>query len=194
MHAKKCGRLEVIAGPMFSGKTTELIRLLEREEYAGKTTVMFKPEVDNRYHERNVVTHKGASHEALVVSSGGRGLGQIEKLGKGFEVVGIDEAQFFRNGKELIRIADSLADMGKTVIVSLLNRSHLGEPFGDAPEMIARADYVRMLTAVCRKCGNDATFTQRVDQNGREIFGKLVEVEGKDSYEPRCRDCFVKPR
>ena len=108
-------------------------------------------------------------------------------------VVAIDEAQLFKEGKELIRLADSLADSGKTVIVSLLNRSHLGEPFGDAPEMMTRADYVITLTAVCRQCGGEAAFTQRIDSEGKPVFGELIEIGGKENHEPRCRSCFVRP-
>jgi len=193
MRTKQTGRLEVITGPMFSGKSTELIRLLEREEYAGRKTVIFKPEIDNRYRKKHVVTHKGVSHEAVVVEAGRKGLERMERIAREFDAIGIDEAQFFKDGKALIRLADSLADEGKTVIVALLNRSHLGEPFGSAPEIIARADYAHMLTAVCSRCGSEATFTQRIDSNGKEVFGKLIEVGGKESYEPRCRRCFVKP-
>lgn len=193
MQKEKNGKLVVITGPMFSGKTSELIRLLEREKFAGRKTVMFKPDIDKRYHESNVVTHKGASHEAMPVSPGASGAEQIEGQGADFDAIGIDEAQFFEDGKALVRAADSLADRGKTVYVSLLNRSHLGEPFGGAPEMLARADYVYSLTAICRKCGEEATFTQRIG-DGKEVFGELIQVGGKDSYEPRCRKCFVRPQ
>ena len=194
MRTTKNGRLVVVTGPMFSGKTSELIRLLERERFAGRKAVMFKPDIDNRYHERNVVTHKGDSHEAMPVSAGAEGAEQIGRLGKEFDAIGIDEAQFFEDGKALIRVADSLADMGKTIYLSLLNRSHTGEPFRDAPEMMARADYVYSLTAICRQCGKEATFTQRISESGKETFGELIQVGGKNSYEPRCRNCFVRPQ
>ncbi|MDE1873630.1 MAG: thymidine kinase [Candidatus Micrarchaeota archaeon] len=193
MQAKKNGKLVVITGPMFSGKTSELIRLLERESIAGRKTIMFKPEVDKRYDESSVVTHKGASSEATAVDGGPTGTARVKEVGSGFDAVGIDEAQFFEDMGGLIRAADSLAGMGKTVYVSLLNRSHTGEPFGDAPELLARADYVYSLTAICRRCGNEATFTQRLGDDGKETFGELVKLGGRESYEPRCRGCFIRP-
>lgn len=188
----RSGRIIAITGPMFSGKTSRLIEFLEREELAGRSVVLFKPEIDNRYGEDSVSTHKGMKLPARRVNISMEGIKQIEDSGKGFEAIGIDEAEFWSDGAALAKVLDRLADSGKTVYVSLLNRSHRGEPFGNASEILARTDTVHSLTAICVRCGGEATFTQRV-RNGKEVFGELIQIGGKDSYEPRCRNCFVRP-
>jgi thymidine kinase len=186
------GKLTVITGPMFSGKTSRLIELLEREMLAGRNTLLFKPEIDKRYDTTYVTTHKGIRLPAIVVSVDNDGVKKIKTLSEGVDVIGIDEAQFWDHDSILPEVVDSIASMKKIVYIAALNKNHLGIPFKTSQEIIARADQVYSLTAVCAKCGEDATFTQRV-MNGREVFGEAIKIGGMESYEPRCRNCFVFP-
>jgi thymidine kinase len=193
MEGLRKGKLVVISGPMFSGKTSRLIELLEREMIAGRKIELFKPEIDKRYSQAEVVTHKGAKLPAKVLPLSEEGVSKILEFGKAVDAVGIDEAQFWPLESKLPEILDQIAFSGKIVYVSVLNRDHAGLPFGIAMELMARADYVQSLNAVCARCGSDdAYFTQRVIA-GKEVFGERVKVGGKELYEPRCRRCFVKP-
>ena len=186
------GQLVVIDGPMFSGKTSRLLELLERELIAGRKIALFKPQIDSRYSASEVVTHKGLKLPAKVVPITRAGVRLIAESGSRVDVVGVDEAQFWPPKVELPKQLERMAYEGKRVYVSVLNRDHQGEPFGNAMELLARADVIHSLSAVCVKCGNEAYFTQRTSE-GREIFGKQVVVGGKELYEPRCRQCYVKP-
>ena len=186
------GRLVLITGPMFSGKTSRLIELLEREILAGRNTLLFKPERDKRYDTTFVTTHKGMRLPAIVLNTDNDGVKKMYELSKNVDVIGIDEAQFWDHDSILPEVADRIASEDKIVYVAALNKNHTGTPFKTSMEIIARADQVYSLTAVCAKCGEDATFTQRV-MNGKEVFGEQIKVGGIESYEPRCRKCFVYP-
>jgi thymidine kinase len=186
--------LEVIMGPMFSGKTSELIRLVEREVYAKKKGAIFKIAFDNRYSATQVVTHNGLRYDAYTVASSAEGLKKIDELAmtQGLDAIGVDEVNFFP--EDLVDMLDRLADE-KKVIACGLNLDFKAEPFPTTMELAARADRVRYLSAVCVVCGQEATRTQRL------IAGKpaprdspVIAVGGKEMYEPRCRNCFVPPR
>jgi|SRR5579875_67567 thymidine kinase len=192
MNSLRKGKLVLIMGPMFSGKTSRLIEFLEREMIAGRRISLYKPKVDSRYSETEVVTHKGIRLPATVLDTSENGVQKLRAEVTVSDAVGVDEAQFWPTDTNLPRILEEIAFLGKTVYVSVLNRDHRGEPFGSAMELLARADDVESLTAVCARCGDDAYFTQRV-LGGREVFGEQVQVGGKELYEPRCRNCFVRP-
>ncbi|MEM0139721.1 MAG: thymidine kinase [Ferroplasma sp.] len=186
------GKLTVITGPMFSGKTSRLIQLLEREMLAGRNTLLFKPEIDKRYDVSYATTHKGIRLPAIVIDIDNEGVDKIYELARNVDVIGVDEAQFWDHDSKLPDIVDMLASENKIVYIAALNRNHLGIPFKTSMKIIALADQVQSLTAVCAKCGEDATFTQRI-LDGHEVFGEQIKVGGKESYEPRCRKCFVYP-
>ncbi len=186
--------LEVIIGPMFSGKTSELIRLVEREVYAKRKGAIFKIAFDKRYSARQVVTHNGLKYEAYTVASSEEGLRKIEELAgsNGLDAVGVDEVNFFPEA--IVGLLDKLA-YSRKVIACGLNLNFRAEPFRSTMELAARADRVRYLSAVCVVCGQEATRTQRL------IGGKpaprdspLIVVGGKELYEPRCRNCYVPPK
>jgi thymidine kinase len=187
------GQLVVIAGPMFSGKTSRLLELLERELIAGRRIELFKPQIDSRYSASEVVTHKGLKLPARVVPITKEGVSSIVSTSRRVDVVGVDEAQFWPPEVELPRVLERISYTGRRVYASVLNRDHTGEPFGNAMELLARADVIHSLSAVCVKCGGEAYFTQRTSE-GKEIFGAQVVVGGKELYEPRCRKCYVRPK
>ncbi len=185
--------LEVIIGPMFSGKTSELIRLVEREVYAKKKGAIFKIAFDKRYSARQVVTHNGLRYNAYTVSSSDEGVKKIEEVAEanGLDAIGVDEVNFFP--KVVVDVLDRLADK-RRVIACGLNLNFRAEPFPTTMELAARADRVRYLSAVCVVCGQEATRTQRL------IAGKpaprdspTIVVGGKEMYEPRCRKCYAPP-
>jgi thymidine kinase len=186
------GKLITITGPMFSGKTSRLIELLEREILAGRNTLLFKPEIDKRYDTTYVTTHKGTRLPAIVLNVNNEGVRKIYDLSKNVDAIGIDEAQFWNHDSILPETVDKIASENKIVYIATLNKNHLGEPFKTSMEIIARSDQVYSLTAVCARCGEDATFTQRI-MNGKEVFGEQIKIGGMESYEPRCRKCFVYP-
>lgn len=178
------GRLEVICGPMFSGKTGELIRRLRREQIARKSTLLLKPEIDTRY-GKAVSTHDGVSMEAVNFN----GL-SITHPGEDFDVIGIDEVQFFPNTIEsdILWLVEGLH---KTVIVSGLDMTYRREPFSVVPNLMALADSVTKLYAVCHLCGKPATLTQRlINSQPAPFSGDTIQVGGLESYEARCRGCF----
>jgi len=187
------GRFIVITGPMFSGKTSRLIEFLEREQFAGRKIILFKPKIDRRYSRLNVSTHKGITLPATVVPVDKRSLLDMKKLADSANVIGVDELQFWNNDSGVVEMLESMADNGKKVYVATLNRDHMGKPFENTVKALSVADEIHFLTAVCVKCGADATFSQRIIQ-GKESFGKRIMVGGKESYEPRCRRCFVWPK
>jgi thymidine kinase len=176
------GRIEVITGPMFSGKSTELLRRLDLAQIARKRTAAFKHAADVRYSEDTIATHADRRGWALAVSSA---LEIRESwLAKGAAVVGIDEAQFF--DEEIVPVAEHLAARGKRVIVAGLNQDSFGAPFGPMPALLARADEVFLARAVCMLCGEDATKTFR--KPGKALAQVLVGTE--EEYEARCRACW----
>jgi len=186
--------LEVIIGPMFSGKTTELIRLVEREVYAKRKAAIFKPSFDTRYSAKQVASHNGLRYKAYSVEATMPGVNKISKLAdsEDLDVIGVDEVNFFPDA--IVGVLDSLASE-KKVIACGLNLNFKAQPFTSTMELSARADRVRYLSAVCVKCGAEATRTQRL------IGGKpapkdspIIVVGGKEMYEPRCRDCYEAPR
>lgn len=178
-------RLECICGPMFSGKTEELIRRLVREQIAGRNVVVFKPRIDDRYDKGGyIVSHGGGKMEAVLVDSPY----EIERFIEHADVVGIDEVQFFP--EEIISVINSLVSGGRKVIVSGLDTTYRREPFGSMPYLLAVAEGVTKLTAVCHSCGEDAYFTQRlVDGKPASYDQPTIVVGALDSYEARCRKC-----
>ncbi len=177
---KRKGWIEVICGSMFSGKTEELIRRLKRAKIAKQRVEIFKPEVDIRYDEMAVVSHDSNQiHSTPVPSSS-----NIPLLVNDEDVVGIDEAQFF--DMELVAVCNQLANQGIRVIVAGLDMDYKGVPFGPIPALLATAEYVTKVHAICVNCGNLANHSHRIADND-----KLVMLGETDSYEPLCRDCFV---
>jgi thymidine kinase len=182
---KDPGWIEVITGPMFAGKSEEVIRRLRRLDYAHKKYLVFKPEIDNRYSEIDVESHLHNKVKCLPVKTSD----QIRSfLKENVEVVAIDEAQFLDIG--LIALCDEMADKGIRVIVAGLDTDFRGEPFPVIAALLAKAEFVTKLTAVCVKCGAPATMTQRI-VNGipASINDPVVKVGASESYEPRCRHC-----
>ena len=175
------GRIEVICGSMFSGKTEELIRRLRRAKFARQSVEIFKPTVDVRYSAVNVVSHDDNSISSTPVDSAQN----ILLLASGVQVVGIDEAQFFDDG--LVDVCNQLANSGVRVIVAGLDMDYTGKPFGPIPKLMAIADDVTKVHAVCVRCGALAQFSHRLAKTD-----KLVLLGETDSYEPLCRSCFLK--
>ncbi len=176
---KKSGCIEVICGSMFSGKTEELIRRLKRAQFANQKIEIFKPAVDSRYSEVDVVSHDLHSIPCTPVKEASL----ILNAAPDTQVVGIDEAQFF--DKSLISVAQQLADSGKRVIIAGLDTDYKGEPFGPIPGLMAVAEDVQKVHAICVKCGNLANHSHRLTKSN-----KLVVLGEKDVYEPLCRQCF----
>ena len=175
------GWIEVICGSMFSGKTEELIRRLKRVKIANLKAEIFKPAFDTRYDAVNIVSHDtNFIHSTPVDSSQ-----NILLLAQGVDVVGIDEAQFFDN--EIANVCERLALQGIRVIVAGLDMDYIGKPFGQMPNLLAVADYITKLHAICVKCGNIANMSYRkIATEGQVLLGE------KDVYEPRCRHCAQK--
>jgi len=176
----KTGWIEVICGPMFSGKSEELIRRLRRARIARKRVQVFKPAIDVRYSENEIVSHADVRMKSEVVSGAGQ---IIDRLDWRAEVVGIDEANFM--GEDLIDIAGRLADSGKQVIVAGLDTDFLGRPFPPIPDLLALAESITKTLAICIRCGNPAKHTQRLVDSG-----DLIVVGAAGMYEARCRRCF----
>lgn len=178
--SQRTGWIEVICGSMFSGKTEELIRRLNRAKIAQQKVEIFKPAIDTRYDEEDVVSHDSKA----VKSSPVENAQQILFYSEYFEVVGIDEAQFF--GEELVSVCNELANQGKRVIVAGLDMDYTGKPFGPMPLLMAAAEYVTKVHAICIRCGNLANYSHR-----KIADGDLVLLGETDSYEPLCRKCFL---
>lgn len=179
-HNRKIGWIEVICGSMFSGKTEELIRRLKRAEYAHQNIKIFKPKVDTRYHEIKVVSHDGREIISQPVDSSIDILQHIE----GAEVIGIDEGQFFDD--HLPNVCNQLANAGIRVIVAGLDMDFKGNPFGPMPNMLAIAEYVTKVHAICMKTGKLANYSHKVTDSD-----DIVELGEKDIYEPLSREAFV---
>ncbi len=173
------GKIEVICGSMFSGKTEELIRRLNRAIIAKKNVEIFKPIIDDRYSENEVVSHNNTKIPSVSVSNSE----SIYLLAHNKDVIGIDEAQFFDN--ELPNVCKKLAADGVRVIIAGLDMDYLGNPFGIFPQLMAIADDILKVHAVCMQCGESANFSKRLVSNNDKIL-----VGEKDMYEPRCRRCF----
>lgn len=181
--ASKAGWIEVICGSMFSGKTEELIRRLKRAQFARQRVEIFKPKIDIRYSEEEVVSHDANSIRSTPVENSGN----ILLLTGEVDVVGIDEAQFF--DANIVAVCQKLADSGIRVIVAGLDMDFLGKPFGPMPQLMAIAEYVTKVHAICVHCGNIAQHSHRLTANDR-----LVMLGEKDTYKPLCRHCFNKAK
>ena len=188
-HQYREGWIEVISGCMFAGKTEELIRRINVLSYAKKNIIVFKPKIDNRYSDSEIVSHSGAKVPCLVVE---KAQDILKKIEADTEVVAIDEVQFF--DKDIVEVCEYLADKGLRVMVAGLDKDFRGESFGVMPELLTRAEFVTKLTAVCAKCGAPATRTQRL-VNGKPagFEDPIVMVGADESYEPRCRHCHQVP-
>lgn len=179
ISGERLGFIEVICGSMFSGKTEELIRRLKRVKIANLQAIIFKPEMDVRFHEKQIISHD----ENSIVSTPVRDSRSILELAREVDVVGIDEAQFFDD--YLPDVCDQLALKGMRVIVAGLDMDYTGKPFGQIPHLLAKADFITKLHAICVRCGNIANYSYRkTDQESQIVLGE------KDVYEPRCRKCF----
>ncbi len=178
-NRNKVGSIEVIVGSMFSGKTEELIRRLKRAEIARQKVEIFKPEIDVRFSKTEVVSHDEKSIRSTPVGNSAN----ILLLTGNVDVIGIDEAQFFDKG--LVEVAIKLADMGIRVIIAGLDMDFKGKPFGPIPELMAVADHIDKVHAICVRCGNIAQFSHRLSENEQ-----VVLLGEKNIYEPLCRGCF----
>ena len=179
------GYIEAVVGPMYSGKSEELIRRLKRAKIAKQEVIVFKPCIDNRYSKEDVVSHSGISIRAIAIN-------HTEEIHKYItdetQVVGIDEVQFFDEG--IVAVALELADKGIRVIAAGLDLDFKAEPFGPGPELLARAEFVDKLQAVCVKCGAPATRTQRlINKEPARYDDPIILVGATESYEARCRKC-----
>ena len=182
-HHKNGGTIEVIAGSMFSGKTEELIRRLKRAQFAKQKVEIFKPVVDTRYSIAEVVSHD----ENSIPSSPVENSANILLLAGNVDVVAIDEAQFFDKG--LVEVCQKLADMGIRVIVAGLDMDFTGKPFGPVPDLMAIANYVSKVHAICVHCGSVAQFSHRLVSNNKQVM-----LGEKEEYEPLCRVCYNKAK
>lgn len=178
--AGNMGWIEVICGPMFSGKSEELIRRLRRAMIARKRVQVFKPQIDDRYSADEIVSHNDQRLGSTVVSSGDE---ILSKLDWRTQVVGVDEANFM--GPVLIDIANQLADSGKRVIIAGLDTDYMGRPFAPIPDLLAMAESITKTLAICMRCGNPAKQTQRLVESA-----DLIVVGAAGMYEARCRACF----
>ncbi len=177
------GRIEVITGPMFSGKSEELIRRLKRARIARQRVACFKPDIDLRYHRTAIASHSAQTHEAVTVPNVARLRQALYQQLQEVEVIGIDEAQFFDDS--IVQLTGELVHLGKRVVLAGLDTTFTGDPFGPIPDLMAVADEVTKLSAVCIVCGAPAIHTQRLGAS-RE----LVVVGAAGLYEARCRSCF----
>jgi thymidine kinase len=177
----KRGSIELISGSMFSGKTEELIRRLRRAQFAGLRVEIFKPSLDKRYSETRVVSHDEKSINSTPVDNPA----SILLLAGDVDVVGIDEAQFF--DESIVDVCNSLADNGIRVLVAGLDMDFMGKPFGPMPALLAIAEYVTKVHAICMRCGNLAQYSHR-----KSSEEQVVLLGEKDIYEPLCRSCYNK--
>jgi thymidine kinase len=179
-NTARLGWIEVICGSMFSGKTEELIRRLKRARIAKLRVEIYKPQLDTRYDITNVVSHDAHSIQSTPVQSAS----QILLMSHDVDVVGIDEAQFFDD--ELAHVCNTLANTGIRVIAAGLDMDYLGKPFGPMPALIATAEYVTKVHAICMNCGDLALYSHRIIRDD-----SLVVLGEKDIYEPLCRKCYL---
>ena len=174
------GWIEAICGPMFAGKSEELIRRIRRASIAHKRVQVFKPSIDTRYSAGEIVTHGDVRMRSEDVSSAGEILARVDGR---TEVIGIDEANFF--GQDLLEVADQLADSGRQVIVAGLDTDFLGRPFPPMPDLLAIAESITKVLAICIRCGAPAKHSQRLVESD-----ELILVGAGEAYEARCRRCF----
>ncbi|MCD6204275.1 MAG: thymidine kinase [Candidatus Marinimicrobia bacterium] len=179
---KPSGWIEVICGSMFSGKTEELIRRLRRAQIAKQKVAIFKPMIDVRYSEDHIVSHNNQKIPSIAVNNAT----DILKHVKDAQVLGIDEAQFFDN--DLVLVCRKLAESGRRVIVAGLDKDYRGFPFEPIPQLLCEAEYITKTLAICMKCGNPASYTQRLTKSSERVL-----LGATDSYEARCRNCFEPP-
>lgn len=184
-HLYNKGWIEVICGGMFAGKSEELIRRVNTLLFAKQKVVIFKPAIDNRYSEDEVATHNGNKIKCYSIANA---KDIYEYVDKETNAVAIDEVQFF--GNEVVDICNDLADKGMRVIVAGLDMDYKGKPFGPMPYLLACAEFVTKLTAVCTKCGAPATRSEKIDLSNTDI----VDVAAQDKYTARCRKCHSKRR
>ena len=177
------GWIEVICGPMFSGKTEELIRRLVRAQYAKQRVAIFKPKTDNRYSDDYIVSHNQRKIKSLQLKDTALILDHINKA----DVFGIDEAQFF--DKSIVKTCRTLANLGKRVVIAGLEKDYLAESFGSMPELLIDAEYITKVNAICMSCGDPANFSHRISSEKKQVV--LGET---DKYEARCRRCFQKEK
>jgi len=180
-NLKHSGWIEVITGSMFSGKTEELIRRVKRAKLANQRVKIFKSSTDTRYSKNEVVSHDATSMDSTIVTMSS----EILKLAGDIEVIGIDEAQFFDN--ELINVCETLANIGRRVIVAGLDMDFKGKPFGPLPQLMAIAENVTKLQAVCMSCGNPALYSHRKSSEEKQVLLGEQQI-----YEPLCRVCYNK--
>ncbi|CAN5469297.1 MAG: thymidine kinase [Pyrinomonadaceae bacterium] len=175
------GWIEVIVGSMFSGKSEELIRRLNRARIARQKVQVFKPMIDARYSQEEIASHSGQKHISIPVTTAAE---LMKKIEPDTQVIGIDEGQFF--DLELIEAVNELANAGKRVIIAGLDQDYTGKPFEPMPQLLSTAEYITKIHAICVKCGATANYTQRTVESEQ-----LVEVGAADKYEARCRKCFI---
>jgi thymidine kinase len=180
-HKENLGWIEVISGSMFSGKTEELIRRLKRAQFAKQKVEIFKPKIDTRYHEENIVSHDKNEIRSTAVATPQ----EILLLAQEVQVVGIDEAQFFSD--EIVDVCNELANRGVRVIVAGLDMDFMGKPFGPMPNLLAIAEYVTKVHAICTRTGNLAHYSYRLTDND-----KLVLLGETQDYEPLSRAAYQK--
>ena len=188
-HNSRLGWVEVICGPMFAGKSEELIRRIKRMEYAKKKIIVFKPLIDNRYSEDEVVSHNKRRTKCYNLKHSS----EVEKyITEDLYAVAFDEVQFMDEG--ILKVIDDLANRGLRVICAGLDNDFRGEPFSIMPQLLCMAEYVTKLTAICTVCGANATKTQRV-VNGEPAYYEdpIIIIGASESYEPRCRHCHKVP-
>jgi thymidine kinase len=179
-HTSNAGWIEVITGSMFSGKSEELIRRLRRAQIARQKVQIFKPQIDVRYSMAHIVSHSEMRIESTVVRSAGEIMALVDI---DTNVVGIDEGQFFDHA--LVEVANRLADQGKRVVIAGLDMDYLGRPFEPMPQLLAIAEDITKTRAICMRCGNPATYTQRLIHRKERVV-----VGAAGAYEARCRECF----
>ncbi|MGI6782386.1 MAG: thymidine kinase [Acholeplasmataceae bacterium] len=188
-HTYKNGFIEVVCGPMFAGKTEELIRRIKRLQYANQNIVVFNPKLDNRYSQSELVSHGNQRTQAFFIK---KSADVYDYIDENTDAVVFDEAQFF--DMEIVDIADDLADKGIRVIIGGLDRNFRGEPFGPMPFLLAKAEFVTKLSAICVKTGEPATRTQRiVDGKPADYNSEIILVSGHDYYEARSRHAHEVP-
>ena len=178
------GWLEVVCGPMFSGKSEEMIRRLRRAEIGRQRVVIFKPAIDDRYDASDIVSHAGIRMRALPVGC----VAELVEHARGHDVIGVDEVQFFE--PSIVDAGLALAEGGVRVIAAGLDQDFRRLPFGPMPELLSHAEFIDKLQAVCHRCGGPATTTQRlVDGRPAPYSGATIVVGANEQYEARCRDC-----
>ena len=179
------GYIEVVVGPMYSGKSEELIRRIKRAKIAKQQVVVFKPKIDNRYSKEDVVSHSGYSVDAISISTSKDIYNFIDE---NTQVVGIDEVQFFDDN--IVDVCIDLADKGIRVICAGLDMDFKGEPFGPTPRLLAVCEFVDKIQAICSVCGQPATRTQRlIDGKPAKYDDPIILVGAVESYQARCRKC-----